>query len=221
MISILMPIYNGIEFLEESLPTILYQTYNDWELIIGINGHPKDSEVYQKAKKYENDKIKVYEIFNTNGKSEALNEMLKYANYDWVSLLDVDDKWLPNKLQLQIQYMDKFDVIGTACRYFGDQNNYPNIPIGDITYFNFLKTNPIINSSVLLRKELCGWDKNHDGVEDYDLWLKLWKEGKKFYNVPKIQVLHRIHSNSAFNAQGNNLKVNELIKKYSKYKNNI
>ena len=214
MISTLMPIYNGIEFIEESVNSIKNQKYVNWELIIGINGHPKDSEVYKIAKKYENEKIKIYQIFNTKGKSEALNEMLNFTKDNWIALLDVDDIWLPNKLESQIQYMDKFDVIGTACRYFGDSNAYPQIPTGDISRFNFLQVNPIINSSVLLKRELCWWEPGNI-LEDYDLWLRLWKEGKKIYNVPEIQVLHRIHANSAFNAQGNNLKVNKLIKKYS------
>jgi glycosyltransferase involved in cell wall biosynthesis len=214
MISILMPIYNGIEFIEQSVNSIKNQKYSNWELIIGINGHPKDSEVYQIAKKYENEKIKIYEIFNTKGKSEALNEMLKFTNYNWIALLDVDDIWLPNKLQSQIQYIDKFDIIGTKCRYFGDSNVYLQIPTGDISKFNFLQVNPIINSSVLLKKKLCWWDKNHDGVEDYDLWLKLWRQKKTFYNVNSVEVLHRIHEQSAFNAQGNNLKVNDLLQKY-------
>jgi len=43
MISILMPIYNGIEFINESVPSILQQTYGEWELLIGINGHPENS----------------------------------------------------------------------------------------------------------------------------------------------------------------------------------
>lgn len=214
MISILMPIYNGIEFLEESLPTILYQTYKDWELIIGINGHPYNSKIYQIAKKYENDKIKVYDLYNIKGKSEALNEMLKYAKYNWISLLDVDDKWLPKKLESQIQYTDNFDVIGTMCKYFGDKNDVPNIPVGDISNINYLQVNPIINSSVLLRKELCWWEPGNI-LEDYDLWLRLWRQNKRFYNVFEIQVLHRIHKSSAFNAQGNNILVKSLIKKYS------
>jgi len=45
MISILMPIYNGIEFIEESVSSILNQTYDQWELIIGVNGHPENSPV--------------------------------------------------------------------------------------------------------------------------------------------------------------------------------
>ncbi len=110
MISILMPIYNGIEFLKESLPTILYQTYKNWELIIGINGHPKNSFVFQEAKKYENERIKVLDLYTIKGKSEALNEMLKYTKYNWIALLDVDDKWLPKKLESQIKFITNYDV---------------------------------------------------------------------------------------------------------------
>ena len=199
MISILMPIYNGIEFIEESVSSIKNQTYTEWELIIGINGHHPNSDIYQKAKKYESDRIHVYDLENIKGKSEALNEMLKYTKYKWIALLDVDDKWLPKKLASQIPYIDNYDVIGTHCQYFGDRNNSPQIPIGDISKFNFLQVNPIVNSSVLLKRELCWWDKNHDGVEDYDLWLRLWRQGKRFYNVPEIQIMHRIHISSAFN----------------------
>lgn len=209
-----MPIYNGIEFIEQSVNSIKNQKYTNWELIIGVNGHLPNSEVYKIAKKYENEKIKVYDLQNVKGKSEALNEMLKFTNYNWIALLDVDDMWLPNKLQSQIQYIDKFDIIGTTCRYFGDSNAYPQIPTGDISKFNFLQVNPIINSSVLLKRELCWWDKDYDGVEDYDLWLRLWKQKKTFNNVNSVQVMHRIHRQSAFNAQGNNLKVRDLLKKY-------
>ena len=209
-----MPIYNGLEFLCESLPTIQYQSFKNWELIIGINGHQENSYVFQEAKKYENEKIKVLDLYYIKGKSEALNEMIMYAKYNWISLLDVDDKWLPKKLESQILYTKDYDIIGTMCKYFGDLNIIPQIPNGDISKFNFLQVNPIINSSVLLRKELCYWDKKHDGVEDYDLWLRLWKQCKKFYNVNSIEVLHRIHQQSAFNAQGNNLKINGLLQKY-------
>ena len=66
MISILMPIYNGIEFINQSVPSILEQTYDKWELLIGINGHPENSEVFKIAKQYENidSRIKVYDLLN-------------------------------------------------------------------------------------------------------------------------------------------------------------
>lgn len=217
MISILLPIYNGIEFINESVSTVIYQTYNNWELIIGINGHSKDSEVYKEAKKWEkkDNRIKVLDLYTIKGKSNALNEMIKYCQYDWISLIDVDDKWLPKKIESQISYMEKYDVIGTRCQYFGDRSGQPMIPIGDLKNHNFTKVNPIINSSCLIKKLLAYWNKEWDGLEDYDLWLTLWKQGKQFYNVESIQVMHRIHQESAFNAKGNHLKVNNLLKKYS------
>ncbi len=215
MISILMPIYNVIKFIGESVPTILYQTYKNWELIIGINGHPKDSDVYKEAKKWEekDKRIRVYDFYEIKGKADTLNQMIKYCKYDWISLLDIDDKWLPKKIESQIPFTLKYDVIGTHCKYFGNLNISPNIPVGDITSFNFLNRNPIINSSCLLKKKLCKWDGSNM-LEDYDLWLKLWKQGNKFYNINQIHVLHRIHNDSAFNSKGNNLKVNELKQKF-------
>lgn len=212
MISILMPIYNGIEFINESVLSVLNQTYHHWELIIGINGHPPNSDAYLIAKTYEllNDNIRVFDLHNNNTKSQTLNELLNYCNYEWVSLLDVDDKWLPTKLQSQIQYMENFDIIGTQCRYFGDLSVSPNIPLGHINKYDFSKVNPIINSSCLLRKELCFWDGTYN-LEDYDLWIRLWKQGKQFYNVNSIQVMHRIHTTSAFNAKGNNNNVQDML----------
>ena len=81
MISILMPIYNGIEFIHESVKSIKNQTYAHWELIIGINGHPKNSEVFLKAKQYEIDDIKVLDMVDVKGKSNALNNMIDYCKY--------------------------------------------------------------------------------------------------------------------------------------------
>ena len=204
MISILMPIYNGIEFIEESVSSILSQTFEKWELIIGINGHPPNSEIYKIACIFQNiypDKIKVLDFYHLQGKSTTLNAMIPYCKYDYVALLDVDDIWIPNKLEIQAVYLDKYDVIGTKCVYFGNLNgNIPDIPIGDLSNVNFLSGNPIINSSVLIRKEYCYWEEN--GIEDYELWLRLKSQGRTFFNCSDVLVRHRIHSNSAFNSTG-------------------
>ena len=216
MISILIPIYNGIEFIDESVSSVIQQTFKEWELIIGINGHPKNSDVFLTAKKYEekDERIKVIDFYTIRGKSNTLNEMINYCKYQWISLLDVDDKWFPTKLESQLPYINTYDVVGTNCKYFGDLNLAPDIPHGDLKNINFLNVNPIINSSCLLKKELCHWDDDSYELEDYDLWLRLWKQNKNFYNVSEIQVLHRIHNDSAFNAKGNNLNVNKLRQKY-------
>jgi|688.fasta_scaffold236217_2 teichuronic acid biosynthesis glycosyltransferase TuaG len=212
MISILIPIYNGIEFICDSVSSVLRQTYGEWELIIGINGHPKDSSVYKIAKEYEKvtNKIRVLDLYEIKGKSNALNEMIKYCSYDYVSILDVDDIWHEQKLEIQSQLLNKFDVIGSNCVWFGDRPGIvPHIPVGDISNYDFSIVNPMINSSSVIRKELCNWNEN--GIEDYDLWLKLRNQNKKFFNFKEILVKHRIHNASAFNSKGNDNKVDNLL----------
>ena len=139
--------------------------------------------------------------------------MIKYCTFNYIAILDVDDIWHDEKLNVQSQLLNHYDVIGTKCVWFGDRAGViPDIPVGDISKFNFSIVNPIINSSTLIRKELCYWNTNWDGVEDYDLWLRLRKQNKKFYNFKEILVKHRIHNSSAFNANGNNdNKVDNLL----------
>jgi len=218
MISILIPIYNGIEFLDQSITSVFRQTFTEWEVIIGVNGHPPGSDVFQQAKVYENAKVRVLDLHTIRGKSNALNEMIKHCKYDYVALLDVDDIWLPDKLDVQMIYLVdfKYDVVGSRCVYFGDMENIvPDIPVGNISDMDFRKVNPIINSSAVIRKELCNWVEN--GIEDYDLWLRLrYKKTKlQFFNCNDVLVKHRIHKKSAFNSNGtNHMKVADLVKEY-------
>jgi len=216
MISILMPIYNGIEFIDESVSSILNQTYDKWELLIGINGHSKDSEVYEIAKKFElnNDKIRVFDFYEIKGKSNTLNEMIQYCNYPYIGLLDVDDIWECTKLEIQSHYfLNDYDIIGSNCIYFGDINNVvPYIPVGDISNYDFKLGNPIINSSSIIKKDLCHWNEN--GIEDYDLWLNLRSQNRRFFNCNQVLVRHRIHSTSAFNSKGHGDKIQELLSNY-------
>lgn len=215
MITILLPIYNGIEYIDESVGSVLNQTFKEWELLIGINGHPCFSEVFKIAKSYEEkdplNRIKCFDLYNLNGKVDTLHELLKYAKYDWIGLIDVDDIWLKNKLYKQIKYMKEYDIIGTNTHYFGEDNGVPIIPFYDISKMNFATSNPIINSSVLLKKKLCYWDKSYEGVEDYELWLKLRKQNYKFYNLPDILTRHRIHRTSQFNTKNHDDKIKRLM----------
>lgn len=216
MISILMPIYNGIEFINESVRSILEQTYDKWELLIGINGHSENSEIYKIAKAFEekSDKVKVLDLYNIKGKSNTLNELIQHCKYDYIALLDVDDIWHNTKLEVQSNLLNAYDIIGTNCVYFGDrQGIVPTIPQYDFSNFNFANGNPIINSSVVVKKKLCNWIEN--GLEDYDLWIRLRLKNKKFYNCPQILVKHRIHDTSAFNSgNNNNNRVPDLLSFY-------
>jgi glycosyltransferase involved in cell wall biosynthesis len=217
MFSILLPIYNGIEFIEESVNSVLNQTYDNWELLILINGHPKDSEIYKKACSFLDKRINVYDFYDLKGKSITLNKGLIYCNYNNICILDVDDYWYETKLEEQLKYIDKYDIVGTMCQYFGDSDVIPYIPTGEIKSEFFKIENPIINSSSCFKKNDAQWKSEYDSVEDYEMWLRLNKIGNTFYNIPQILVKHRIHSNSSFNSTNKQKELREiLIKKYSK-----
>jgi len=221
MISILIPIYNGIEFMQESASSVINQTYTEWELLIAINGHEKKSDIYKKVNTFKKsqipeikNKIRIFDFYNIKGKANTLNELIQYCVYDYIALLDVDDIWENTKLEIQVPFLflSNYDVVGSKCIYFGAKNIEPKLPTGNITYFNFFKQNPIINSSCIIRKELCKWDST-EYIEDYDLWLRLRKLGKRFYNCPQVLVKHRIHEKSHFNSTGNHKLLKEQMLK--------
>lgn len=210
MITILIPLYNGIEFLEECLKSVVSQTYSEWNVIIGINGHGSDGgDIIQKARAYATDpRISIHiQGPPLKGKVESLNDMMTLVKTEWVCLLDCDDVWLPTKLEEQMNCLKaldyKIDVIGTLCQYFGNRSDSPSIPVGHIEASCLDKANPIINSSSLIRRSHCYWRYTSicHGMEDYDLWMRIAFFGGTLYNIPKVLCYHRIHSTSAFNSQ--------------------
>ena len=221
-ITVLIPLYNGIEFLSTSLLSVINQTYTSWKVLIGINGHEPNSNTVIQAKAIVNEvckndkRVHVVEL-STKGKPASLNDMIDMVKTEWIAILDVDDIWLPTKLAEQIPFTNDFDIIGTNCQYFGNMTGSPNIPHGDISTHNFFSGNPLINSSVIFRQNLADYKEDEiSGLEDYELWLRLcYKEHCRFYNIPKILIGHRVHFKSAFNNTNNN-SLDVFLAKYRK-----
>lgn len=206
-ISVLIPLFNGEEYLTDCISSVLNQTFSDFEIIIGVNGHGEDGgSVGHFAKKFEENDARIKTlILKTTGKANSLNEMLKHINGEYICLLDCDDLWFPNKLECQVSALKgvakNFTVIGTGAAYFGEKTGQPNIPF-EVIDTNILKiVNPIINSSILMHKSVAYWRSEYEGLEDYDLWMRLSIAGCRFYNIPQILTLHRIHKQSAFNSK--------------------
>lgn len=203
MISILIPLYNGIEFLNSAINSVKSQTYENWEIIIGINGHARDSEVVQRVRRVVGDKIKAKFISKNNNKSHALNKLVQYAKYDYIAILDVDDRWLPDKLQKQVDLLNNhgYSVVGTQTQYFGRKHDSPNIPTGLLKADDFKRENPIINSSIVMRKDIAWWNTDYNGLEDYEMWCRLVANGASFYNIEDVLTNTRIHDKSFYNGK--------------------
>lgn len=217
MISILMPLHNGSEFLRKSTKSVLNQTVPDWELLIGLNGvSPQETEeVVAKIDKLHEPRIRVMS-FTERSKSKTLNALTNQAKYDIICLLDVDDGWAPQKLEKQLPFIERYDVVGTDCNYFGKKRGSPGIFLGELSLPMFSFQNPVINSSVMLKKADAYWDEEWEGLDDYNLWVELLAKGKTFYNVPEILTRHRIHKRSYFNNNNEEMHQKLMLEKLTK-----
>ena len=210
MISILLATYNGEKYIKESIDSILSQSYQNWELLIGLNGCSDSTE--EIVRSYKDNRIKIYN-YQEKGKAKTLNKLIKEAQFNWLSIQDDDDIWSIYKLEYQIKYINYYDVIGTLIEYINEDGKVIGSPVlySDhefIKHYSLSGLNQIANSSAIFKLndalEVNKWNENLDGIEDYDFWIKLLNKDKKFFNLPLKLVRHRLHQNSNFNTKNFN-----------------
>jgi glycosyltransferase involved in cell wall biosynthesis len=211
-LSIVVPLYNGIETLQEALESVKNQVYKDWVCYIGVNGHGQTGgTVYEKAEEIVRNlgdpRFKLHNLPDVKGAPDAVNALVAMCKTDWIAHIDADDKWDPYKLLYQVeivkQYGDRVGVIGTWAQYFGDWNGQPQQPAGFIDPSVFHTMNPMIHSSILIKKELDHYTNEFFGIYDYDCWVKHSLAAVQFYNIPFRLTYHRLCSTiSVFNSSG-------------------
>lgn len=207
MISILLATYDGEKYLKKSIDSILNQSFKDFELLIGVNGTTDNSK--EIIKSYNDKRIKTF-FYDEKGKVITLNKLIVEAKFEWIALQDDDDIWLETKLEKQIKLVNDFDVIGTLINYIDELDNIIGSPyiVTNSSMINKLSLcgyNQVANTSAIFKKkdalDIGGWRDGLDGIEDFDFWLRLIRNGKIFKNIPDKLVLHRLHSNSKFNTK--------------------
>ncbi len=213
MISVLLPVYNGERYLRESLDSVLSQEFEDFELLIGFNGTIDGSKDI--AYSYTDDRIRIYDYKNEIGKARTLNKLIQNSKYEYIALQDDDDIWLKDKLKKQSVVISEYDVVGTQILYIDKNSNkikeiYLATDDFSIKKKSLSGVNQMANTSVVLKKNaalsVSGWRENIDGIEDYDMWLRLMRIGKTFKNLSDNLVYHRIHAASNFNTKSYDLK---------------
>lgn len=211
MFSILLATYNGEKYIEKSIDSILNQNFPYWELLIGFNGTTDSAK--EIVSRYKDFRIKTYDYENEKGKGKTLNKLLNEANYEWVAIQDDDDIWQVNKLQRQSMYINIYDVIGSFIYYIDQDDqitNCLNLEIFDkqIKQLSMSGNNQVANSSAVVKKskilDVGGWREDIDGIEDYDLWLRMMKNNCSFFNIDEYLVMHRLHNRSNFNTKNHN-----------------
>jgi len=228
-VSVNIATYNQAQFLGQAIESVLGQSFTDWEMII-----VDDSSTDETAKiiePYLPDRRIIYLKNKKNlGICATRNRALNESRGEYVAILDSDDVWDdPDKLKKQVDFLDHhsdYVAVGTGIIAV-DKNGkeikrYLNPERDGQIRSQLLAKNPFAHSSVLYRQDIAlavnGYHQTLNGIEDYDLWLKLGQKGK-LYNFPSYSLNYRRHgSNISTTDQLRLMRENlNLAKKYREF----
>ena len=126
LVSIIMPSYNTARFIEETVRSVLAQTYENWELII-VDDCSKDNTDEVVAQFLSDERIKYIKNEVNSGAAVSRNRALREATGKWIAFLDSDDLWEPEKLEKQIAFMKENDYHFSYTKYVEiDEESVPN-----------------------------------------------------------------------------------------------
>jgi glycosyltransferase involved in cell wall biosynthesis len=214
--SVILATYNSSKYLEESINSVLNQTYKNFELIIVDDG--STDKTINIIKKFKDNRIK-YKYQTNQGPSKARNIGIKISKSRWICFIDADDYWYKNKLKVVRKFLSGSNLIYHKLKKkieFKKKNlhimqsklqyslfqKYIGSKIKDpITKNLLIYGNTIPTSSVVIRKKILEKSKSFDEKlrigEDYDLWLRLSLVTNKFIFISETLGSYRIHTESS------------------------
>jgi len=206
-VSVVIPAYNKADLTVKVVESVLNQTYKDIEIIVVDDGSSDNTakllEAYAGRIKY---------LYKENGGAcSARNIGIKLATGEYIGLLDCDDLYLPQKIELSVEFLEKhpdFGFVHSAAYFIDDQDNVLRTfshrksrrmgpRVKDLLLRDF-----ICNSTVVVRKlcfEKVGFfDEEIFTPGDWDMWLRLAGNYKAGY-INKPLVSYRVSSSYNFN----------------------
>lgn len=204
-VSIIIPVYNGSDFLSFAIESALAQDYNNIEIIVVNDGSNDNGKTKKIAKKYGN-KIRYFEKEN-GGVSTALNYGIKKMNGEYFSWLSHDDEYYSNKISKQIEYLstlkNRNTILFSDYEFICANGSLLNTCVLNHNILNKNKYYSILSGSLngitmLIKKELITeeklFDVNLKCLQDYDMWFKLLKKAD-FMHMPYVLAKTRLHDN--------------------------
>jgi glycosyltransferase involved in cell wall biosynthesis len=188
LVSVIVPAYNVADYIGDALNSVLAQTFTDYEIIVINDGSP-DTEALEKVLAPYLSRI-VYLKQENGGVSAARNTGIKAARGSLIAFLDGDDTWLPHYLEVQvprIQADPTIDVLYPNVIMFGDSSEAGEEFMticpsnGEVTFERLLLQEcNVSNCSIAKRETILRaglFDESLRSVEDFDLWLRVIKQG--------------------------------------------
>lgn len=205
LVSVVIPVFNGENYLREAIDSVLSQSYGNYEIIVVNDGSTDRTEDI--ALSYEN-KIRYFKKEN-GGQSSALNYGIERMQGEYFSWLSHDDKYYPKKLERSIQVIaglkDKKSVIYTASTTIDEsgikiksifiENEGRISPTYFLLRYNSFNGNSLLIHADLLKKE-GNFNLNRPHTSDVELFFNLSRYSN-FYYINEELVYSRVHKNQA------------------------
>lgn len=207
-VTITIPAYNCENTLDETIKSVLNQTYKNWELFI-IDDGSKDN-TYSIAKTYQNlvpSKIKVFKQPN-KGPAAARNNGFRRASetsqyFIWI---DADDLWEKNRLKTMVEFLQnnrnidivstdalifKNDIKKTKKHYFTQFKNIRKYDFDNILRAGFIFTSSLFRRSIFEKNNGLKENRYLIGIEDYEFWINALLNGAKFQMIRQPLAYYR------------------------------
>jgi glycosyltransferase involved in cell wall biosynthesis len=211
LVSVIMTAYNCEKYIKESLESIIYQTFKDFEIIIYDDASTdKTWQLAVELLKNNNCVSRMRHGKENVGCGEGRNRAIKEARGKYIAIQDADDISFRTRLEKEVKFLEENDDIFCVGAWadkmeedgkFIDLMTYPSQ--GHLEIFNDMVAalkNPIIDPSCMYRREdfnkLGGYDGKWKLVPDFNLWARAAKAGLKFANLQEVLVHYRRHPNS-------------------------
>ena len=202
LVSVIMNCYNGEKYLDESIQSVIGQSYENWELIFWDNkSEDKSSEIF---KKYQDKRFKYFYANEHTSLYEARNLAIQKSTGDFISFLDTDDLWEKQKLEKQMYYFNDQSIGVVYSNYWLTKKDLRKKKInfrkrlyrGDV-YDELINSYNIgILTAIIRRKNYEQLKKKFDErfsiIGDFDLFLRLSKMCK-FESVQTPLAYYRLH----------------------------
>lgn len=234
--TVVLPTYNREQFIGEAIESVILQTNKDWELLI-VNDASLD-ETTKVIDNYRSESIKIFNLSDNRGVSNARNIALENARGKYVAFLDDDDLFEPSFLQDmkdQIEFdEDQYDFYWSGIGYFNNIDSTDKVIQSEkiwsvdskIKKENLLLLKKIaVSYGVIINlaslRKVGFFDKNFISSEDKDLFMRMIEMDFKYKAVPKMLVLKRSHDFSQLSHNSDDaIRVTSaemIINKHSKF----
>lgn len=218
--SVIMPTYNSSSTLNDSIKSVLNQSFRDF--ILYVIDDCSNDETEEIVKNYSDSRVVYLKTDKNSGVADARNMGIRSASGKYITFLDSDDIWCEEKLEKQYCYFNNgFDVVcsnyKTFFEIFDFNSGVTRLSPEYIFYSDMLKSNFIGNLTGAYNAEKLGkFYQKKIGHEDYVMWLEIMKKAKKAYCVQESLAYYRVSSASL---SGN--KVKALIWQWNIYRNEV